>query len=175
MSLRSTYDRQDHESQEAYKAFCEYRSLHPLERSIQAVERRLGRQCGHWASQWDWVERVVQWDEETDRARRAIKLQEYQKRELEQIEGLGMLQDLTIGNIEKWVEVQLGADDKESPPIMTLQEIRLSMDSLIKLYRLINSESTEIVESKDSSKKDLTRLSLDELMKLKEINKKLKD
>lgn len=164
------------ESQAAYAAFCEYRDCHPIERSISLVEERLGRSVGHWARQYSWNQRVEGWDEHIDAGKRARRAQEFEEREIEQFEGLANLQILTLANIEGWQEVMLADSEDTKIPIMSLKEARHSMESLVKLYRLMNSESTEIQETKNSdSGKDFSKLSVEELVQLKEMTQKLKE
>jgi len=168
------YDIRPGESPEAYRAFCLYRDTDVLLRSVGRVEVELGREVGHWVGQFDWVERVDYWDDEQRREATSIRQDHFRRQELRQFRALEKLQTLTEVSLECWEDVQINGKS-EIDPIMELKECRLTMDSLVKLTRLMSDRATDIVESKNQLKKDLTKLSIEELKELKRLNNKVKD
>lgn len=173
---REIYDRMSDESTAAFKAFCTYRDLHPLERSIPRVESLVKRPVSSWARQYEWYTRVEAWDEHVDRAKRVARMRMFERREEAQIEALGAYQDLTHANIELWQELQINGPREDSPvPVMTIQDLRLSLESIVKLNRLINDQATEVIAKKDAPKKDLSKLTTQELLVMREVANKLKE
>lgn len=59
------WDRQPDESAKAYAAFCAFRDMGALKRSVLGLARQLER--GHdwlqeWSTRWDWRKRAEAWD-----------------------------------------------------------------------------------------------------------------
>ena len=61
------FNRQEEESDPAWKAFCVYRDLPEEERTITNTARALHKSrtnCGRWSVMWCWQKRIVAWENE---------------------------------------------------------------------------------------------------------------
>lgn len=85
-ALRQEWDRQPGEPSRAYAAFCSYRDLPAVERSLNAAygtetgrkntaDLRAPGYWADWSSAWHWVERAASYDAWCDSERRRVREQ----------------------------------------------------------------------------------------------------
>src|SRR4051794_38377959 len=75
---RLPWERQDGESEQAYRAFLAFRDA-GSGRTVTGVGTQLARSrqlCDRWAQRWVWRARVEAFDAAQDRQRRAVLLEE---------------------------------------------------------------------------------------------------
>lgn len=164
------FERQPGESARAFSAFCAYRDLHPIERSVETVAADLNVEVAPWAREHAWASRARSWDDYKDKKGRAAELRALGKMKEEEIELVEYMHILATDQIEKIVLKALSAKDE----ILEHNELRLLIAETVKLKKLLSNEPTEIVENRAKDEFDLSRLDTEELLKLKKIKDKLK-
>jgi hypothetical protein len=81
------WDRQKGESRQAFEAFSVYVGLGPIDRSLAATGRELGKSTtlmSRWSARWGWVERAEEWDR-VGRLREDRAILEEKAREMEEL------------------------------------------------------------------------------------------
>lgn len=86
---RAGWDRQPSETSRQFATFCEYRNMHPLERSLAEVAKKLGKSetyVERLSAKFGWVARCAAFDREQDRigqAQRVRRIDEMNERHAE--------------------------------------------------------------------------------------------
>ncbi|MCA1811437.1 MAG: hypothetical protein LC623_05440 [Halobacteriales archaeon] len=131
-----TWERQDDEGDEAWRAFKTYRDL-GLDRSLDSARQRLGnpsegytRVLEGWSSEWSWVRRCVDYERHLDTKRRAaaeaaiVEMAERQARDAMSLqaglrpffEALASMSGKTASELVEMSPVALGVLMKELAP-----------------------------------------------------------
>lgn len=170
MSQVLAWERQDGEPEEAWDAFCRYRDMHPPRRIEWAAPKSNTILFG-WANEWRWHERTVAYDRHTDAIRRAEKeamlKQSENDRMASALKILAGMEDLFERELKKLLAESYASDMS----IAKINDLTKLSNNIITMRRLVHGESTENVHT--SSEFDLSKLSLDELRKFKELQSKI--
>jgi hypothetical protein len=141
------WEKLEKETSKAFAAFISYRRLAPKQRSVQkAVREEYGeganqgklRQYMEWSRRFNWVARVLAWDEEVDRKAREEEIQQAKEMRTRHIK---MAQALQQKAIEKLRTIK--ADDLEIEQLLRFIEMGT------RLERLSRGEPDAIIEERD--------------------------
>jgi len=163
------WDRLPTEDDTQWGAFRNYRDMLPPRR-IKDASIKSTATLSAWYNQFNWAARVLAYDQHLDQMRRAERealikadARERAARHLSLVHGV---QDVLDRELAK-----LAADSTASEAwgLLKVGEFTALMESAIKLERLVRGETTENV----GVKRDLSKLSLDELRTLRDLEKKV--
>lgn len=169
--MAKSYDRQEGETDQAWQAFVIYRDL-GVERSQRLVASQLGISdalAARWSSQWRWLKRVSDYENDLDRAKRAAELKAVEEMRRRQIK-IGMrLQEVAVKELEKYAR-DVEQDHKQLKP----RELSRFLKEGTGLERLNRGEPSEIVQQVSESEFDYSKLSAAELKALRDIRSKMR-
>ena len=117
----SPWARQPNETSRQFAVFCAYRDLHPLERSLVEVGRKLGvtkTYVERLSARCDWVKRAGAFDDEQDRltqSQRARRIEEMNVRH-------ARIASTALRKVEERLEM-LDADSMRPADVARLMEI----------------------------------------------------
>lgn len=168
--MTQAWERQDGESDDAFKAFTNYRDMPRPRRVLSAMYGIPSATLSEWSTTHAWGSRVTQFDDYLSAV--AVGEQESLIRQgVEEIVGqhLALLQNLrefTARETGKWLEVSRSL---AGPSLVKVGELVKLGEMVVKLDRLVHEQSTEnIQESFD----DLSALTPEELRTLLELQRK---
>ena len=117
----SPWVRQPNETSRQFAVFCTYRDLHPLERSLVEVGRKLGvtkTYVERLSARYDWVKRAGAFDDEQDRlaqSQRARRIEEMNVRH-------ARIASTALRKVEERLEM-LDADSMRPADVARLMDI----------------------------------------------------
>lgn len=165
MADRQPWERQEGESEEAFRGFTAYRDQ-PVPRSLARVSGARMNVQVEWCAIWKWRERAAAWDAHLDRIRLAEKeeLVRQNGKELaaEHMRLLKNVRDVAQIEAEKFANVALSSD----LPSIKIAELAKLTEIVVKLDRLVRGESTE--NTSNETKVDLSSASIDALREAQE-------
>jgi hypothetical protein len=134
---KAGYERQENETVKAFEAFTIYRDL-GITRSIREVAKKLNKSVallGRWSSQYNWVERAQEYDDELDR--KALLQQEKARRDMvkRHANHAMMFQQKVLERMQKM-----------KPEELSPSELIRWFSESVKIERLSRGESTDIAE-----------------------------
>lgn len=134
---RASYERQDSETKKAFEAFQVYRDL-GITRSLREVAQQLNKSLaliGRWSSQYGWVERAQEYDDEMDR--KALLQQEKDRRDMvkRHASQAMMFQQKVLSRMREMNPAELSTSDL----------IRW-FETSVKIERLSRGDATDITE-----------------------------
>ncbi len=135
------WERQEHESAQAFQAFAEYRDM-GAERSLVKVAQKVGKSKAlmeRWSKRWQWVYRADAWDDELDRQTR----QELQK-------GITDMRKNHVGIAKAMLVKSLQALQRIPIDELAPRDISTMVDVAAKLERISRGEVTERTEGKQT-------------------------
>lgn len=168
------FDRQSDESAPAYEAFVAYRDLGATRRIKDAagVVSKNPSILEKWSRLYKWVERSRMWDTEVDRRKRLGELKAVEKMRQRQIEMSLLMQGVANEELLKLAKRALAKkEDLVIDPDMIL---KLAKEGSI-MERLNRGEPGEIVQKTLDSEIDYTLLSVEEIMLLRKMKRKLRE
>lgn len=162
--MAELWERQPGETAKAFAAFCTYRSIDPMRRSIPAAIRKqyeiginekinTGRESNWrmWCNKNKWVERASAWDDFKDVETRATEIIGMQEMKERQIRESQMVQSVAIRRLQTM-----------QPSELTVREMLSFLIEASKLERLARGAETEHMDI-TSGGKSIKGMSDDEL------------
>jgi len=165
------WERQPGEPDICFTQFRYYRDM-PLPRKILGVRDGSTADKWEWSSKWSWVSRATAYDDHISTL--AIKEREetvkQQARDIgaEHMKILHGLREVLERETGKWM-ARLRTSENSTEPTMKPNELLKLADTVIKLERLVQGETTENI---GAPKTDLSALSPEELSQLLALYKK---
>lgn len=163
------WDRLDTEGDDEWGAFRNYRDMLPPRR-IKDASIKSTATLSAWYNRFNWHDRVTAFDRHLDGIRRAerealIKVDE-QVRTARHLGLLSGIEDVLDRELAK-----LNDDSRGTTAwgLLKVGELNQLVETVIKYKRLIHGETTENV----GVKRDLSKLSLDELRQLRDLERKI--
>lgn len=171
---RLLYERLENEPGNAFSAFCAYRDMHPIERSLALVEAELGVSVKEWSRVYDWSNRVLAWDDYKDRSVRKAEIDAEQDVRESLLGSIAHAAALAEHQLELYTVAAMQNDKKNGLPIADLEEARRLMDSCVKCSALIFGRPTEIIQNKKEDDLDLSNMTVEEMKTLRALQNKAK-
>lgn len=169
MSEALPWDRQTDEPDDAFKAFVNYREMPMPRRVLSASSMATTRELWEWSSRFLWASRVKQYDDHLSglaiAERESLVKQGAHEVYEQQLIILAELRQLVQREGLKWLDY---SRSMQGPSILKAADFRNLVETTIKLDRLVRGESTENLASGG----DMSKLTPDELWKLRELQKK---
>lgn len=156
------WERQDNEGEEAFEAFQKYRDM-GVGRSLSAVAQQLHKSktlMGRWSSEYNWVDRIKEWDREQDRILRLQQIEDIKnmrKRHADlavemlekALEGLRLLtpEELNAVSIGRIVEVASRLEQKsrgDTTDAVEMREAEEKQTSPVLFYMPSNNRNPEL-------------------------------
>ena len=154
----------------AFAAFKLYRDMIPPRRARSIVGYSTAI-VSQWYNDWKWPERVDAYDAHMERIalaeREAMLRQKSREVSAEHLAALQTARHTAQIELDKLLATVKESDGQ----ILKPGELIKLLETVVRFDRLVRGESTDTVEHKSE---DLSRLSIDELRKLREIQQKLK-
>lgn len=161
---RRPWDKQEHESAEAYQAFQRYLQMAPDERTITLVAPRSSATLSKWYREHSWEARVKAWDAEFGTMRYAEREAVFRRKAREvAIDHMLILSDARELVAREYSKLVEASRQSEMHGLLKPNELVKMTELAIKLDRLVRGETTENVGTTDL---DLAKLSIDELEEL---------
>lgn len=140
MTRSQPWDRLPGESAKAYEAFCVYRDL-GVDRSIRDAAQKLSKSVmviARWSGQWDWVNRVREWDihieEEARKATEKAEINAIRAMNQRQLKTVQSMQDLYTVRIDKLIREVKAWQARGSPSDDTCPFNTMSERDLLAMY-----------------------------------------
>lgn len=165
--MSELWDRQDGETDEAFRAFVYYRDM-PMPRRVDAWGQYGVAQVFRWHKEWAWNIRARAYDNHLSSFAVRCKEAEIAKSSKtiaeEHMAILADLRNVLQQEVAKLVEQSTSS---AGGPVMRTGDMVRMLDSVVKLDRLVRGESTEKIETVD-----LSHMSDEELETYVELSKK---
>lgn len=168
------WERLKYETKKAFGAFCVYRDMPPLKRSIRnAVDDLYGqnhehrsakvRQWSKWSSKYHWVERSNLWDDHVDAESRKAQLEAIKKMRTRHIQEGRLSQQIATMHLSTLLKLSKVAsdlieeyiEDGELPPFempLTQNQILNYLETGVRLERVSMGEAEQTVEVQQTDK-----------------------
>ncbi len=164
------WERLEDEPEDAWDAFRRFRDM-STPRQVKYAATVQASTIFAWAGEWRWQERVSAYDRHTDGIRRAQREETLKQSEEDRmVAAIAMLagaEELFNRELQKWIAESYASDMSHAK----LSDLTKLMNSVITMRRLVHGESTENVAHTGDF--DLSKLSLDELRKWRELQAKV--
>lgn len=160
----------------AFEAFAIYRDTGPG-RSVRAVAEKMGKDQAlleRWCTVHAWVRRSRSYDADLDRRKQLVDLREVESMRKRQIQISLKLQALGVveldRTLERALEDQSGSAGEPIDPALIVKLIEAGA----KLERLNRGEPGEISQRNEGSTTDLSSISTDKLLLLRQVRAELR-
>jgi hypothetical protein len=175
MDTRALYERLDSETDKAWAAFQTYRDMSPYRRGIEALyEEYKATQLVEWRREYQWEARATEWDRVRDKATRRAELEIISAIRKQSFEVARDLIAYTSVQVECKMDECFDADEGKFKSNANLRDLTNCLSETNKLINLLIGQPTEIIKT-NKDKQDLTGMSAEELMKLRELQQKVKE